>query len=519
MNFDTEDPEEMIKELDLQETKSLKERSIQKLDTKSTWEMLKHLSHQYYKDKKKFRLFISKEKELEGKVTHKEGNSLHKIALIKETISIEDVKKIMFFDEEMDRRGRYKIIDNYYEDFWIYKFRSKNKEYVLLVDKDEELDFEDYNIKGTLVNIQDFAEVGKYSKILTQTNLILLHSAKKRILQFKDSKEFMKRAEELKLHKENKLRHFMFSKGKVYLTNPQQYEDLLMAVLFSCKKDDYPLHFMGVGLGGCGKTTVLEALHSKSGEENIFEGRTSTFKALIPSYKGTNVEIGHMFMSKMWCWVDEFLGIIQRLKHTDERDSQLTYLNDVLEHKRRLRGSGNCKFDGQMSSKFISFTNPIWSCQDMKEMVHKFEESLTTLSRIMILWYPQEHISFVIDQKKNKKKTEVIPTSKNDFLGILTYLYDVECSFEDKKIRKIYDKITGYLKAREEYSLLLNMFEQRYYHHMECLIDGIIKTRCVQELDQSFKAKPEDYVKLEELMKYLLSSWKIEIIDEITVKS
>lgn len=531
VELDLDNPEESIKEIELDELEDIKERSIIKINTRSTWNNIKKLSRQYHRTKNSFKIFISKEVKLTGKVTHKEFDSLQKIALMKEVSVLVKGEggepdyfknKIFFLDEDIDRRKLNNITDSYDVEFWFYKFKSENQEYVLLVNKNMKLDFEEYNIEGTLINLPDYADVGKYSKILLQRPLILLHNAKKRIPKFKDNKEFFDKIKELELNKENNFRHFIFggrneNDGKYYYySNPKEYEDLITTVLLSCIKDGYPLHMLGIGEGGCGKSTTLETLHSKTGERSIFEGSTSTFKLLIPSYRTSIVNIGFMFESNRFCFTDEFLRVLMRVDK-DDRTMQLTYLNDILEHKKRIRGSGNSSFEGKMSSKFIGVTNPAFGTRNMVSLVKKFEESITTFSRMLIFYYNQDHVKFVNTQKKEKTKIRIKPIDRNDFLGIYDYMYNLECDLDDSKINEVFDRIRGYLTSREEYSRVLEMFDARYTHHVECLLDGIVKARCILELDESFKAEGADYEKLEEMLKYVLRGWGIDIIKEIKI--
>ncbi|KKL59493.1 hypothetical protein LCGC14_2214780, partial [marine sediment metagenome] len=44
-------------------------------------------------------------------------------------------------------------------------------------------------------------------------------------------------------------------------------------------------------------------------------------------------------------------------------------------------------------------------------------------------------------------------------------------------------------------------------HHIECIMDGIIKTRCFLEKDMTFKAKDEDYKVLKNVWLSVIKSW------------
>jgi len=50
-------------------------------------------------------------------------------------------------------------------------------------------------------------------------------------------------------------------------------------------------------------------------------------------------------------------------------------------------------------------------------------------------------------------------------------------------------------------------YDARHMHHIECLIDGIVKTRCMLDGDMSFKAIEKDYEDLKIVWTKLISSW------------
>lgn len=50
-------------------------------------------------------------------------------------------------------------------------------------------------------------------------------------------------------------------------------------------------------------------------------------------------------------------------------------------------------------------------------------------------------------------------------------------------------------------------YDARHKHHIECLIDGIVKTRCFLTGSTSYKASPKDYEDLKTVWSMLISSW------------
>jgi len=52
------------------------------------------------------------------------------------------------------------------------------------------------------------------------------------------------------------------------------------------------------------------------------------------------------------------------------------------------------------------------------------------------------------------------------------------------------------------------IYKTRYKHHLNCLMDGIVKLRCIIEKDCSFTAKDVDYVATSEIWFKMIENWK-----------
>jgi hypothetical protein len=59
------------------------------------------------------------------------------------------------------------------------------------------------------------------------------------------------------------------------------------------------------------------------------------------------------------------------------------------------------------------------------------------------------------------------------------------------------------------------MFEARYLHHLECMLDGIVKMRCLFERDKSFAAIERDYELLDLLFGNIIRSWFNDVQDVV----
>lgn len=510
------DFEEITEQFATDSIEGMKEKSIFKLDNGYDWELLKKTSRYEYNENSKIKFFINKNIKVNGKVTNKENETLQQITLLREfTIFDEEEEeyknKIIFLDEQYKQKKKDYLIGSYEKDFWIYKLKTKNKEYLLFMDSDDyALDLEEYTIEGTLVDLMDFKEMSAFSKIRKKLPLIFVHSAYKRIIKFNCPEDMIMKCDNIKLNKY--LHRYIFTHDDGYgYEFPDIVEKLVVYWLLSGNKKGFPLHLMIIGEAGTGKSTIMESLHNKTGETNaIFEGTTSTFKALIPSFRGNSPTVGHLISSNRFCFIDEFLRVLMRVDRED-RQSYLTFLNTLLEHKERMMGSGNSSFTGKMTAKMLSVTNPVFQTKKIISLLHKFEESITFLSRILIFYQTDEHLEKIVQSKEGDLKNGVKSIKKEDFISILDYITQIDSKYDIKRFKELYNAIRITLKLNTDYKLVKDMFEARYFRHLELILDGIIKRRCILQLDPIFEAKEEDYEELKIFMSELLRSWGIEL--------
>ena len=71
-----------------------------------------------------------------------------------------------------------------------------------------------------------------------------------------------------------------------------------------------------------------------------------------------------------------------------------------------------------------------------------------------------------------------------------------------QKIKEIHQSVPEILSEN-----LSKHYDARHMHHIECIMDGIVKARCFLDNDMSFKAKEEDYKLLEEVWMNIIGSW------------
>jgi len=70
------------------------------------------------------------------------------------------------------------------------------------------------------------------------------------------------------------------------------------------------------------------------------------------------------------------------------------------------------------------------------------------------------------------------------------------------ELEDIYDEVPKTLNEN-----MARHYSTRHKHHMECILDGIIKTRCLMENDMTFEANEKDYKILKDVWMHLIRSW------------
>jgi hypothetical protein len=90
----------------------------------------------------------------------------------------------------------------------------------------------------------------------------------------------------------------------------------------------------------------------------------------------------------------------------------------------------------------------------------------------------------------------------NDWISLLDYLQTFSAEYDLKRVEEIHSSVPKILSEN-----LNKHYDARHMHHIECLMDGIIKTRCFLEHDMSFKAIEEDYKILKEVWLNVIRSW------------
>jgi len=477
------------------------------IERKLNWKEVKTLTKKIYNFDKKLVFLYGNKNKFTGKLlseVHPYKQQVHLITLYKrEKEGITDYR-INFFDDKIDRRGwtkKYSIK----EKFWLYQFISEQCRYVVL--SEGKLDLEYGDLDGMLVDIDDYAPLGSTAKI--KLNLPIIISSKWNSFRQKIStkKAFVDLLQKLNISRRKYFNYIFSHPDNITYNHPKYFQELVSAFLLS-SKIKAPLHLLVIAKPGTGKSTLEESIHHKFDEdEEIVEGSCSTLKALVPSFKGNLPAPGALLKSNRICVVDEFLRILIRVP-SDERNEQLAALNPILEHKRRKSGSGNGGFRMSPTSRCLMVSNPVWGTSSIEKLSDKIDRSF--LSRLFIWYQDEDHIRQIQSGVLKEKVTFKIKTE--EWLAIVDFLHSFESEFDKEKVHEIFNKGLSLIGKDTYDNNVMNVrevYEARYQYHIQKMIDGIVKTRCLCAGTANFVAKKEDYELLENIWLRMILSWGI----------
>jgi len=494
-------------------------KDIEYLDNNYSYKVMKRYILENYSENKSLKFFINRNFKVVGKVTNRIEDGIIEFPLIEKVSRVtldnglpsKESRLVLFGDKTP--KG-FEVEDSLNHKFHLYRMVSKVEDHleVYMILSEKPLDFEEYQIEGMMLQMEDMTEVSKHTKIFKKCHLVFVNEAKSSKKEYKDVDEFMEDIKELDIDEDDFYKNFLsvtLGEKKLYFQHPRYFERLMGAFYLSGRHDSspYPLHLLIIGNQGGGKSKAMEAIYEHLDEQvPIVEGSGSTMKSLIPSFKGDLTKPGALIESNRLAFVDEFFRILMRVDKEDRQDT-LTHLNPLLEHKNRRFGSGNNFLDAKMTSKLLSVTNPVFGTSTMDSLAHKMDNSF--LSRIMIWYQDEEHYNEVTSKTEDMLKEIDIKIDSNMWKSIFDYCNSFKAKFDKDKYMEIYSKgKTKIIHLRPESQ---DIYSSRYKHHLSCLLDGIIKLRCIVEKDKSFEAKECDYENCQEIWFRMLDGWKIGI--------
>ncbi len=468
------------------------QNKVEYLDSRDTFKALKQLS----RDRGK--LLINKELFLKGIVAPTAMPYKQEIIVFKtfnREVEGQNQRRIVFFDEKPPRGTAWEEQSSFSADFFPYDLIEENINYMLL--SENKLEYGEYYIEGSAVKLTDKILIGNYGTVGAKRKIILLHNARNVIQKINSHDELFSKVKNF--GREDFINYIFtaFDEDTGELCTypqPENIVNLVTSFLFSAKFE-FPLHLCIYGKQDSGKSTILRAVFEMFNEPyTLVDGANSKLKGLVPSFAGSKPELGVILESKRICAIDEFFRIIK-----DEKDDdRISCLNNFLLHTKYANRTGKGMVEAKMRSKLFTVTNPIYGC-NFQDTINRLPPS--TIDRILIWKQYKSHYEWVRRGNKIFKANNKI--DKYTFLSVYDYLNSFKISFSKDKVLAIVDKIKAKIPSYME-----GLYDSRYgNHHSICLLDGLVKLRCISENDKSFKANSKDYEAFERLWEDLAIGW------------
>jgi hypothetical protein len=442
------------------------------------------------------------------------------------------IKCYKFIDDSFDKRYDGFIIDTLALDFWVYRLIDNGREYYLL--SKERLIEEFSEFTGMNVDVADLSGISDTLKLNKIANLFFVKEFKSAV-NVLPSNELIKFTQELKEKNgwdEQGFKDFIFTheSGNIYDYTPE-FNNLRIAQFLSGKYEGYPLHLIKVGPVGTGKTTEAEAIDFKFKEElGILEAGTSRMKVLVPSFKEKPANLGYICNCNRVAIIDELMKMVASSIQNSHIDANNYFgeLNMLLEHKKRLVGSGNDNSTiVKTTAKVCITTNPLPNKPTIYNHLSVLDN--TTLSRMLIWVQNEEEIEKIykkeeirvnnrlcepnsrehsLERCQDKKRSIdswncILGSQYFDFLTIFdscqTFISDIDTT----KIKESFKKSVDLAKEP-----MKQVWKARGLHHTTLILDGLVKFRCLfRDYDSEFKALPEDYEQLDLILTKMIKGW------------
>ena len=476
---------------------------------------IKKLSNGVFEKTGLANFYISSEKTIYGSITaeHFEGRLQDiPIATIvqgrKDKDTGEFPRSVKLFGEKVDG-SEFKPIKEIVMPFYFYRFITEDNKDMMLVST-EKLQPGDYIVNGMETKCNDYKALTDSTKLMTKLPFFFVQKTRNRIIEFENNDQFKKRLKQLEIRRDT-LFDYPFTttrKEKTWkLLQPTWYKWLIWSWLTHEKKgmmNTYPMHLLILGPAASGKSALLNSIHSHSKEnKEIFAGATSTLKSLVPSFKNNPAQLGYLAESNRYALCDEFLRCLVNTRTTQEganREESVGIMNDLLEHQKREVGSGVSRANVNMRARILAMSNPVRGVSNMNNLMNGYDESF--LSRWMIYYQTEDHVQMIKRSNDSDLKLYDYRIADNDWISVLDYLHTFSAKYDMKRMEDIYNEVTPTLSEN-----LARHYSTRHKHHMECILDGIIKTRCLMDNDMLFEATDEDYKILKDVWMNIIRSW------------
>ncbi len=456
-----------------------------------------------------------------------------------------DIQSFYFFDERYDKRYNGYLEDTFSLYFYMYQIITKeDKRYFILTQ--EKLPNEICDFEGMLIEMADLTELSRSLKIPSISGFFIMKKANPSV-KIISKEELIKYTKDNKISEQDWLDTLAYHPLGTMNNFPLEVEMLRSSFTLSGKVDGWGPHLGIIGPPGtCKSMGHIESLSYKFEEEpRIAEGSAWTIKGLGPSFKQSIADVGYFAKAHRIGFIDEIGKMVEKElnKHESSSNNILGDFNFLLEHKKRLVGSGNTgEIETQATAKFMFVTNPISNMRTIGKhigaidptfmsrifwWVQDREEQELVLSKRGVIRNPPKPLQDISPLKsnppttytsisliENREKGIVLKKlwgkvkSREDFLTLFDSCYSFVCEIEDSKVEILCNVVTALAKEPMKSSV----WKPRAYHHVKLLVDGLCKHRCLfKDYDVSFVAKPEDYDLAERILVRMVNSWEIDL--------
>lgn len=483
---------------------------VKYVDAYHSMQTLKEMSARLLKQNKILSFLVSKEVAVRGKITNQLRSHREKTPLAYEAEERVTGNAHYFVEGEKFDKKSFRVKNKLFGEFWMYQFNTGKKQYVLWSER--QLDIKDYVIEGSLLEFEDFPLLGSTLRMNTMVSVIIVHTASSRVPVFENHAELINATKTL-TRDEWMSWLFTHQKRKECYRQPALFETLMSSFLLSAQREAY-LHLLIVGAPNSGKTTIEECIWQKFREyQGVVKCGQSTLLALVPSFNTKPLMCGALINASRIAVLDEFLRILLRMK-IEDREHQLGRLNDLLDNADGVFSSGNGSITSRMNAKLLAVSNPIWYTNTMERLAEFADEAF--LSRLFVWFQTNEHTEHV--RSRQGKRLPASNVNADLFLGVFDYCQTFVSSYDEERVNVIFGKCRDLLAQDDGMKKSLEVFKARHRHHAECLLDGIVKTRCLTTQSTKFMATNEDYDVLERILMEMLVGWGIHALPKGTLR-
>jgi len=351
---------------------------------------------------------------------------------------------------------------------------------------------------GTSIPIHDRRRIGEEAKNRTTIDLLIVSEHKPFILDISEDDVLGFRKSYVN---HDYLAHKMFGE----MRHPEWFEKLIFCINVTNNNYDYPAHFLMIGPAGSGKTRGLLIPLKKSFDEvaGIVSG-TSTIKGLIPSFKESPPDIGHLCKAEKIALVDEMFNFVKSSMKQGEQNN-FGILKDVLDHEDKNYASGNGTINTVMNSIMIAVTNEdrYNNLTSISSICEKLDRPF--LSRLLLYKQTGQHIGYVNSRKDlvDELGNEAYPKLNQNFISVFTWLKNHKIKGYDSKVSSvIFNKYLNLIPG-----VCREVYEGRYRHHLKCIVAGICKYRWLINEKDDLVFDSKDYEMGEDVFSNIITSW------------